>query len=356
MNSLAAEITERLRSFEEPIVNGIINRIHLDEMDQEQIQLFLDDEENRIHPETRIGIDIDKIITEKYLTVWKPLMGGTNSIVTDQLLLDLIGCRIYYGKELAEIKYQQSPQLFLEYHSKQLTFDDLVENPMVEHQVIKRVKNYQKVAGDVSCTKVVQLIFNDIIELNKHVQVMYLSQRMRHLRVGYLGPEGTYASQVSHKYFPRSINLEPIGSHNLLFELLDKKELDMIVVPIKNSQTGMIIEVDLDRHLPVKMIDYNVVIDLLAPPGGRLGEIETIHSHIQAYNEARPWLEMYIPDAKFVPSTSTIKASKRVVSMGTYTQAALSTRNCADQLGLSVVAKNIAGSVTTFYILRLRNQ
>jgi len=354
MNLLMEDVQEKLRSFEEPIVTGIISRQYL--KPTKPIEIMLDDEDNHTHPFTCISVDIDNIIMEYYLNKWLPLITGekgNQTTIQDQLLLELIACRIYYGKELAELKYQKTPNIFLEYHNRDYPLESLVENPEIEHKVIKRVRLAEKNHSN-SKSKVVELIFSDIIDLNKRVQVIYLIKKIEGLRVGYLGPDGTYASQVSRHYFNKGTNLLPHHTHDDLFVRLDEDELDMIVIPVKNSSTGVIIEVDLDRYIPIKMVDFNVVIDLLAPIGGRLGEIKEVYSHPQAYIEAKPWLDIYLPDVQFIPTESTISASIKVSEIGDFTKASLSTHKCAEKLKLSTIAEKIAGSMTSFYILKRR--
>lgn len=336
----------KLRSFEEPIVNGIINRHHTGSK--------LNKPGDELHLSSEARTEFDSEVIEKYLTEWLPEMTRSkeNDVdYNDQLLLELIACRIYYGEDIAESKFKQTPHIFMEYRSRSLSLMELIDNPAVEHEVLKRVRRIQKTANGTANQKLVEIVFADIIEMNKRVQCRYLEWRIDNLAVGYLGPDGTYASQVSRHYFREMVHLTPYKTHDELFKLLETGDLDLVVVPVKNNRTGTIIEVDQDLFRPIKMIDFNVVIDLLVQQDTEFNQIKYIHSHPQAYAEARDWLQNNLPGAIFVPSDSTAQASMEVGEMTDKSHAALSTRKCADRLGLTVIEEGVARSKTTFFIL-----
>lgn len=357
------DVHSKLKSFEEPIVNGIINRYHL-KKDRTVYETTpsLDYETNQIKTKTNIIIDMDKEIIDTYLNTILPMITGETKnkfYVQDQLLLDLISCRVYYGKEIAEIKFRDNTSIFLEYYRNDYSMTPLVENPTIEYAVLKRAKNYEKLIHGSDLSQQVESIFAIMIELNKKLQITYLKTRISSLRVGYLGPDGTFASQITKHYFKKlnnsqHNNLQPHDSHLTLFKMLDDDNLDIIVVPARNNITGLISGVDLneEKHYLIKMIDFNVVIDLLGRENYPLDTIEKIYSHPQTYAEAYKWLYNTIPNAKFIPTLSTASASLQVKNDDGCRSVALSSRRCAEKLGLCVIKENIVNnSITTFYIV-----
>ncbi len=351
-------VHNKLKSFEEPIVNGIINRYHLKkDRSVYEITPSLDFETIQTNTQTNIKIDMDNEIIDIYLNTILPMITGekiNKFYVQDQLLLDLISCRVYYGKEIAEIKFRDNMSIFLEYYRNDYSMTPLVENPTIEYAVLKRAKNYEKLIHGSDLSQQVESIFATMIELNKKLQVIYLKTRISNLKIGYLGPDGTFASQITKHYFKKLNDLQPHDSHLTLFKLLNDNNLDIIVVPARNNITGLIngVDFDEDKHYLIKMIDFNVVIDLLGRENYPLETIEKIYSHPQTYAEAYKWLYNAIPHAKFVPTLSTASASLQVKNDSESKSVALSSRRCAEKLGLHVIKENIVdNSVTTFYIV-----
>ena len=256
--------------------------------------------------------------------------------------------------QIAEIKFKDNMSIFLEYYRNDYSMSPLVENPTIEYAVLKRAKNYEKLIHGSDLSQQVESIFATMIELNKKLQIIYLKTRISNLRIGYLGPDGTFASQITKHYFKKLNNLQPHDSHSTLFKMLDDDNLDIIVVTARNNITGLISGVDLneEKHYLIKMIDFNVVVDLLGRENYPLDTIEKIYSHPQTYAEAYKWLYNTIPNAKFVPTLSTASASLHVKNDNESRSVALSSRRCADKLGLCVIKENIVdNSVTTFYIV-----
>ncbi len=62
------------------------------------------------------------------------------------------------------------------------------------------------------------------------------------MRLGYLGPEGTFSEQAAILYEPEA-EFVPYPSIRSVAEAVGAREIDKGVVPIENSQHGSVIEV-----------------------------------------------------------------------------------------------------------------
>src|SRR3546814_11910501 len=60
------------------------------------------------------------------------------------------------------------------------------------------------------------------------------------LKVGYLGPEGTFSQQAVHKHFGHSAKALPLASVEEVFEEVASGAADFGVVPVENSGQGTI--------------------------------------------------------------------------------------------------------------------
>lgn len=346
------DVRDKIQTFEEPIVDAIIRRYHYKKTENDlELLLQLDNDDNYTHPVTKISVNFDMRILDMYKHFLTEFDSENKTYQEDQYLVDLIACRTYYGKEIAEIKFKKHTAIFLDYHRNNYDLMQLIDNPEIEHMVLKRVMKYPFIKQYPKIYKIVDRLFAEMIKLNKEYQVQYILQRIESLRVGFLGPEGTYASQVAGHLFNCTHHSVASESNDKLFEMLDNNEIDMAVVPIRNNLTGIISEIDEDKYKLVKMIDFAVVIDILGKTDIQLDKVEKLYSHQQTYEESKEWISKNLPNALFVPAKSTVAASI-YVSHGDGKSVALSSRKCASQLGLQVLVENVVeNSTTTFFII-----
>ena len=60
------------------------------------------------------------------------------------------------------------------------------------------------------------------------------------LKVGYLGPEGTFTQQAVLKHFGHSVRALPLASIDEVFHEVESGAADFGVVPIENSTEGTV--------------------------------------------------------------------------------------------------------------------
>ena len=134
------------------------------------------------------------------------------------------------------------------------------------------------------------------------------------LKVGYLGPEGTFSQQAAHKHFGHSAHGMPLASIEEVFEEVQAGNADFGVVPVENSTQGTI-QSTLDMFLtsPLKIcgeVELRVHQHLLSR-SGRIEEIERIYSHPQSFAQTKAWLRQYLPLAEKIPVSSNAEAARR---------------------------------------------
>ena len=136
----------------------------------------------------------------------------------------------------------------------------------------------------------------------------------RPLRIGYLGPRGSFTNMAAVRQFGSSVAHEDLRAIAGVFEEVARGHVDYGVVPIENSTIGAVGETT-DAVLrfcrdvvPCAEIQLSVALALIAAPGAVPSDITAIHSKPEALAQCRRWLSTQYPDAVLEPSTSTSAA------------------------------------------------
>ena len=134
------------------------------------------------------------------------------------------------------------------------------------------------------------------------------------LKIGYLGPEGTFSQQAAHKHFGHSAHGLPMASIEEVFQEVAAGNADFGVVPVENSGQGTI-QVTLDLFLtsPLKIcgeVDLRVHQHLLSRTG-RIEDVERIYAHPQALAQTAGWLRTNLPKVEKIPVSSNAEGARR---------------------------------------------
>jgi chorismate mutase/prephenate dehydratase len=143
--------------------------------------------------------------------------------------------------------------------------------PEREAQVLRRVvdRNQGPLADEV------------LVRLFREIMSACLAQQ-EPLKIGYLGPEGTFSQQAVQKHFGHSAKGLPLSTVEEVFDEVAAGHADFGVVPVENSGQGMI-QSTLDVFLtsPLKIcgeVELRVHQYLLSRTG-HIEDIERVYSH-----------------------------------------------------------------------------
>jgi chorismate mutase/prephenate dehydratase len=174
------------------------------------------------------------------------------------------------------------------------------------------------------------------------------------LRIGYLGPGGSFSHTAAMLKFGQSVEYEPLTDIRSIFDEIRKGHCDLGIVPIENTTGGGVIET-LDA-----LVDFSVKIcsevlmeihhNLLASCS--LEEIEKIYSKPEVFAQCRNWLSATMKQAQTVSVASTAKAAQMAAEEPG--AAAIGSRIAAELYGLQIVCENIediANNVTRFLVI-----
>ncbi len=132
----------------------------------------------------------------------------------------------------------------------------------------------------------------ELVRLFREIMSACLAQQ-EPLKIGYLGPEGTFSQQAVYKHFGHSAHGLPMASIEEVFQEVSAGSADFGVVPVENSGQGTI-QVTLDMFLtsPLRIcgeVELRVHQFLLSR-SGRIEDVERIFAHPQAFAQCSGWL------------------------------------------------------------------
>ncbi len=176
----------------------------------------------------------------------------------------------------------------------------------------------------------------------------------RPLRIGYLGPGGSFSHTAAMLKFGQSVEYEPLADIRSIFDEVSKGHCDLGLVPIENTTGGGVIEtldalIDSDVKVCSEVlmtIHHNLLANCL------LEEIEKIYSKPEVFAQCRNWLSATFKEAKTIPVASTAKAAQMAADESG--AAAIGSRVAAEVYGLKVVCENIediANNITRFFVV-----
>jgi len=134
------------------------------------------------------------------------------------------------------------------------------------------------------------------------------------LKIGYLGPEGTFSQQAVLKHFGRSAHGLPLSSIEEVFQEVEAGNADFGVVPVENSGQGTI-QVTLDLFLTSNLkicgeVELRVHQYLMSR-SGRIEDIERIYAHPQSFAQTAGWLRANLPKVEKIPVSSNAEGARR---------------------------------------------
>jgi prephenate dehydratase len=166
------------------------------------------------------------------------------------------------------------------------------------------------------------------------------------MRVGYLGPAGTYSEEALRASSPPGVEEVPYPTIYDLVMAVHDREVDRAVVPIENSLEGAV-AVTLDT-LALDATDVRIVAEVVHPihhcvVAARdldLADVERVISHPQATAQCRRFLRERLGSAELVVAPSTADA---VVSVrdSSKPEVALGSRLAAELYGCRVLAADV---------------
>ena len=176
----------------------------------------------------------------------------------------------------------------------------------------------------------------------------------RPLRIGYLGPGGSFSHTAAMLKFGQSVEYEPLADITSIFDEVSKGHCDLGLAPVENTMGGGVIEtldalIDSDVKVCAEVlmaIHHNLLANC------RSEEIEKIYSKPEVFAQCRNWLSATFKGAQTVPVASTAKAAQMAADEPN--AAAIGSSVAAELYGLKIVCESIediANNITRFLVI-----
>ncbi|ABS01735.1 prephenate dehydratase [Kineococcus radiotolerans] len=183
------------------------------------------------------------------------------------------------------------------------------------------------------------------------------------LRYAFFGPVGTF-SEAALRSVVADAPAVAMPSVDATIEAVRSGAADVGCVPIENSvEGGVPATLDGlaagDPLVVVAEVVLPVTFVLAVKPGTALADVERVSTHSHAHAQVRGWLRTHLPDALYVPATSTAAAAQALADelaggAPAGFEGAVCAPTAARGLGLDVLAERIedrAGAQTRFVLL-----
>jgi len=181
----------------------------------------------------------------------------------------------------------------------------------------------------------------EILRLFREIMSACLAQQ-EPLKVGFLGPEGTFTQAAVLKHFGHSVRALALQSIEEVFHEVEAGVADFGVVPIENSTEGTVNHtLDMFLTSPLKIcgeIELRINQHLMGLMDS-LDGIQRICSHQQSLAQCRAWLKEHLPQVERVSVSSNAEGARRARDeKGT---AAIAGQAAAEVYGLNVLVSDI---------------
>ncbi len=175
-----------------------------------------------------------------------------------------------------------------------------------------RPEREAQILSDVVARNKGPLKDDEIVRVFREIISACLAQE-EPLKVGYLGPEGTFTQSAVYKHFGHSVRDVPLGTIAEVFHQVESGTAEFGVVPIENSTEGTVNHtLDMFLTSPLKIcgeIELRVRQHLLGKMQS-LEEVERVYTHPQSIAQCRAWLKEYLPNAEQIPVASNARAAR----------------------------------------------
>ncbi len=200
-----------------------------------------------------------------------------------------------------------------------------------EAQVLQRLKSENK--GPLKPENI-ELLFREIMSACRDLE--------QHLRIAYLGPEGTFSQAAAYKHFGHAVGDVACSTIDDAFRAVETGRADYAIVPVENSTEGAVSRtLDLIVGSTLKIcgeVLLPVHQNLLRKEDGQEG-IVRVFGHVQSLAQCQHWLNQNLPNVERVSVESNAEGAR--LAADNTADAAIAGENAAEAYGLKVVVPRI---------------
>lgn len=205
----------------------------------------------------------------------------------DEDILKLLNKRARIVIDIAKIKRKEKASFY---------------SPEREKEIMRRLTSINKGPFPNDALK---MLFREILSASLSLE--------QPLKVAYFGPVATFTHLAATRYFGSSATLIPAEGIKDVFESVYSGQAEYGVVPVENSNEGVVsytLDMFMDYDLKISgEVVLKISHNLLSLSGDR-SKIKKIYSHPQPTAQCRKWLERNMAGIPVVEAASTAKAAE----------------------------------------------
>lgn len=174
-------------------------------------------------------------------------------------------------------------------------------------------------------------------------------------RVVFQGAEGAYSQAAMVQYFGNKVSSFHVDTFRDAMIAIDEGSADFAVLPIENSTAGIVSEiydllVEFENYIVGEQI-IKIEHCLMALPGTKIEDIQTVYSHPQSLMQSARFLNEH--DWRQISMQNNAFAARKVSEDKDSTQAAIASEYAANLYGLQVLVKGVnqSSSNSTRFII-----
>ena len=173
------------------------------------------------------------------------------------------------------------------------------------------------------------------------------------LKIGYLGPPGTFSHVAAVSHFGSSVELVELPAIDSVFEEVAAGRANYGLVPYENSVGGSVTDTldSFREHQVTIYAEAQIEVNQCLLANCSFDEITEIHSKPQAFAQCRRWLQDRLPHVECIPRASTAMAVQEASE--TPGVAAVGSSFAGELLGVNVLCERIsdkANNITRFLV------
>lgn len=177
-------------------------------------------------------------------------------------------------------------------------------SPHREAAVLDRV---QKMNAGPTLPRTIEAIYREIMSGSFALE--------QPIRIGYLGPPGTYSHLAAVRHFGSSVEFEDLHAITGVFEEVARGHVEYGLVPIENSTGGSVTETldaflqyhqDMRLYGELQLSVHCCLLTECQPP-----DVRTIYGRPESFAQCRSWLATQYPDANLIEVESSAGGALR---------------------------------------------
>ncbi len=205
----------------------------------------------------------------------------------------------------------------------------------------------------------VEELFEQIMSMSRKLQYQLLAEHgstgrlpfigveeleKKKARVVFPGAEGAYTQAAMQEFFGEEVNSFHVESFRDAMVSLDEGSADFAVLPIENSTAGIVSEiydllVEFENYIVGEQI-IRIEHCLMAAPGTKMEDIQTVYSHPQSLMQSAGYLREH-PKWQQISMGNNAFAAKKVAEEQKKNQAAIASAYAAQTYGLEILERGI---------------